>query len=521
MDENERAIRRKLRDDFKHYASKCLKITSKKCDGDLVPFEFNTAQIVVHQKIEEQKLRLGYVRAVILKGRQEGISTYVTGRYYHQATHRFGVRVFILTHVEQATNNLFDMVKRYHKNCPAPVKPTTKASNATELIFAGLDSGYKLGTAGNKSVGRSSTIHFLHGSEVALWPNAGEIAQGLMEAVPTEKGTEIILESTAKGSGNFFHTQWQSAEIGESDFIPIFVPWYLMNEYRREVPEQMVLSFEEEELKNIYHLDNEQLIWRRDKINSFYRSGLNGDIAFKEEYPFNPTEAFQTSGDDILISSTNVVRARNAKNIEPYGQLILGVDPARMGDDRTSIIRRRGRVAYGLESHSKKNNMEVAGIIHRIILEEDPKFVFIDLGGGSGIIDRLNELGHREKIKEVNFGSTALNQKIYSNKRAEMWGEMAKWLEDGEVKIPDSNSLHADLCAPKYKHDSNSRLIIEKKEEMKKRGIRSPDEGDALALTFAYPAATLEKNVAKENEIASTILSQFNKVNQARSRRKW
>ena len=114
--------------------------------------------------------------------------------------------------------------------------------------------------------------------------------------------------------------------------------------------------------------------------------------------------------------------------------------------------------------------------------------MFVDVGGlGAGVVDRLRELGHGDIVIAVNSGNKALDAERYVNKRAEMWGEMNKWLIDQPSKIPDSDTLHADLCGPSYKFDSKSRLAIEKKEDMKKRGVISPDEADSLGLTFAQP----------------------------------
>ena len=113
------------------------------------------------------------------------------------------------------------------------MKPSTGASSAKELYFDGLDSGYKVGTAGNKSVGRGTTIQYFHGSEVAFWPHASEHAKGILQAVPDARDTEIILESTGNGIGNYFHQQWQLAERGESEYQAIFVPWYWQTEYTK------------------------------------------------------------------------------------------------------------------------------------------------------------------------------------------------------------------------------------------------------------------------------------------------
>lgn len=491
MDDREKEIRLKLKNDYQHYASKCLKIRTK--EAKIEPFIFNQVQIYFHQKVEEQKERTGKVRVICVKGRQQGCSTYICGRGYHITTHSFGLRSFILTHEEDATNNLFDMTKRYHEHCPELVKPSTKSSNAKELIFGDLDSGYRLGTAGNKGVGRSSTIQFFHGSEVALWPNAQEHAGGVLQCIPDAPGTEVYLESTARGIGNYFHQQWQLAETGQSDFLPIFIPWYWQNEYTKPVPDDFKPTEKEIELKELHGLSDAQLVWRRSKIIHLSVSGTNGEKLFMQEYPCTSTEAFQTTGEDCLIPPELVMRARRGVVAE-NGPLLIGVDPARFGDDRTSIIRRRRRVAFKLQSYSKKDTMEVVGLIVIIIREEKPVKVFIDVGGlGAGIVDRLREMGYGDIVVAVNSGSVPIYAERYVNKRAEMWGLMKEWLTEEPVQIPDSDSLHADLCAPSYKFDSVTRLVLEKVEDIKKRGLRSPDEGTALALTFAYPVVSIKE----------------------------
>ena len=101
------------------------------------------------------------------------------------------------------------------------------------------------------------------------------------------------------------------------------------------------------------------------KIGELSVNGVDGVKSFMQEYPCNATEAFQLTGEDSFISSDIVMKARKFE-AEKYGPLVLGVDPARFGDDRTSIIRRQGRVAYGLESYTKKDTMEVVGIVTQL-----------------------------------------------------------------------------------------------------------------------------------------------------------
>ncbi len=147
----------------------------------------------------------GRVRALILKARQPGVSTYVEGRYFWHVTKRAGIQAFILTHAQQATDNLFGMAERFHQNLPAPLALHTERANAKELSFDGLDSGIMVSTAGAKGAGRAQTIQLFHGSEVAHWPNAAEHASCVLQAIPNAPGSEFILVSTSNGVGCLFY----------------------------------------------------------------------------------------------------------------------------------------------------------------------------------------------------------------------------------------------------------------------------------------------------------------------------
>jgi hypothetical protein len=493
LSDRERAIRKRLRDDLEHYAAKCLKIRAK--SGLIVPLAFNKAQQYIHQRLEEQKAKLGKVRALILKGRQQGCSTYVGGRFYHQVTHRRGLRVFILTHEDAATQNLFEMANRYHEHCPAIVKPETGAANAKELNFAALDSGYKVGTAGTKGVGRSSTLQLFHGSEVGFWPHADTHAAGVLQAVADEPGTEVILESTANGLGNFFHQKWRDAENGTSDYIAIFVPWYWDEGYRKTVTPDFQPDEEETTYAELYGLDVEQIAWRRAKIGE-----LKDPALFKQEYPATAAEAFQMSGHDSFIPPALVAQARKAK-CEESGPLVIGYDPAWMGADRHSMAYREGRRVTKVISKSKLDTVQAAGWCKQAIDTDKPARMFIDVGGvGAGVYDQLMHMGapYSEIVQAVNFGSSPFEPQPLDdqgrpsggplNRRAEMWMKSKEWLEDpAGAQIPDSDSLQADACGPSYKYDSHTRLVLEKKEDMRRREVPSPDEWDAVALTFAEP----------------------------------
>lgn len=205
---------------------------------------------------------------------------------------------------------------------------------------------------------------------------------------------------------------------------------------------------------------------------------------------------FPNSDVNQLINTLAIERAAKTKQLVS-GPLKIGVDPARFGDDETSIIRRRNRSAYKVKSYKGLCTMTLAGIIVNIIKEENPDQVAIDVGGlGAGTYDRLVELGYGDIVIPVNFGGIANDPERYYNKRSEMWGEMGKWIEDDvlPVSIPDDDMLQTDLETPLYSYDSKGRLVLEKKEDMKKRIGRSPDKGDSLALTFAEPIKVKKKH---------------------------
>ena len=378
------------------------------------------------------------------------------------------------------------MVERYHDYMHPEFKPATGASNRKELIFDALDSGYRVGTAGTKGVGRSSTIQLFHGSEVAFWPHAAEHAAGILQAIPNEPGTEVFLESTANGLGNFFHQMWQEAVVGANEYLPIFIPWYWQREYASEPDEDFKLTDEEAGYRDLYDLTLRQMHWRRTKIIE-----LKDPLLFKQEYPATPDEAFQTTGVESYIKNEFVLMARKQNNHRSYGAIVAGFDPARDGEDRDAWIYRQGLNAFGLEYKDMKRFPEkVAYCIRKLNSAPRIDMLFIDYGGGGWeIAGMLREAGYGDRVRVVNFGSAADFSDAYANKRAEMYGEMKAWFEDKDEipSIPDDDALQADLVAPSYSYDIRSRVKLERKSEVKKRFLKSPDGADALALTFAYP----------------------------------
>ncbi len=480
----------RLNSDLPFFAEQALKLRPK--FGPLEPFVFNAAQRHLHKLIEEQKAKTGRVRVIILKARQLGVSTYVAARFYRATTASPGLKTIIIGHERRASSNLFQIVKRLHDGLPDDLRPSVGTSNAEELSFDRLDSGYLVSVATVEGAGRSATAQFLHASEAAFWPDLPVQMASLLQTIPDIDGTEIIIESTANGY-NDFHSLWRKAEAGESEFMPIFLPWSLDPGYRRKLDDDFVMDGAEKKLAELYSLDAEQMAWRRAKI-----SQLGSADYFAQEYPITPSEAFISSTFDSFIPANIVIAARR-ETVEPYGPLLIGVDPAGAGADRTSIAWRRGRCITKIESRRGMDTMEVCGWVKQIIRTDKPDKVNIDVGGlGVGVYDRLIELGHsRSLINPVNFGGRPVEPPPLdetgkpaggpANRRAEMWQNLKKALEDGRFSLPDSNSLQADLVSVGYKYTSEGKLLLESKQDLRKRGVPSPDEGDAVALCFSEP----------------------------------
>ena len=485
----EAEVRARLATDFPFYAGTNLKISAK--TGQLVPFMLNKAQRYAHERLELQVKSRGYVRAMFLKGRQQGISTYIAGRFYWKVTHRKGVNAYILSHMQDTTDTLFNMTKRYHDNCNALVKQDTRAASAKELAFSSLDSSYSVGTAGSKEAGRGGTTQYFHGSEMAFWSNPEVHMAGVLQRVPSgmlAAGTEVILESTANGVGGLFHRMWKEAEAGENEYEAIFIPWFWQDEYRAAVPDGWEPAADGLVASHMgqFGLDRAQAYWMSLKIRE-----LGGESKFKQEYPCTAQEAFQMSEQDTLIKSVDVLEAMKPKEgLAGVGPRVGCVDPAR-GGDRTSFAGRQGRVVFAIKSHHTQDLMEVCGLCVKYIQEWQLDKLFVLVAGmGAGVYDRLVEMGYGAFVAPVNEGGQSLEPERFANKRAEIWYRIKEWLYESPCQLPQLESLHSDLVAPKWRVDSGGRIILEKKEDMRARGLPSPDEGDALAGTFSFPVAS-------------------------------
>lgn len=484
---------RKLRDDFEYYAPRVLRIKTKA--GAIVPLQLNREQLFIHERLEKQRQETGKVRAIIVKARQRGVSTYIAGRFYQKTSTHRGRGAFVLSHRDDTTQALFDMVERYYDN-DAVIHPHADRSNTKEMRFDRMDSNFRVGTAGGKAVGHGFTLQLFHGSEVAYWANPEGHMEGIGQAIPNEPGTEVILESTGNGRGTWFHGICRDAEKGLGEYQIIFIPWFWADDYRLDVPaDGFDFSTEDIEYQDLHQLDDGQMYWRRMKIDG---PDFRGDeIAFQQSYPATLAEAF-ISREGSFIPGIAIARARKTEIADPVGAFVVGGDPTAYGDDRFALAGRMGRWQAFLEAHVKWGPMQAANRIAQILehgikcrdgITRKPVRVFVDkIGVGAGTVDRLHELGWTDQVIGVAGSASTSDKERWFNKRAECWDLMREAIEDEPHSLIDSDDQEADLVAPKYERDvSGQRLKIESKESMRKRKVRSPDNADAYALTYAYP----------------------------------
>lgn len=296
---------------LEEYIERFMMILSK--DGKLIHLKMNDAQRRLYDVFKEHYNNDQPCKIIILKARQMGFSTMTEAIISAIAMTHYYTTALIMAHDPDSTAHIYGMTKRFYDNLPAQLKPMQKYSNARQLTFEnpstdarerdknpGLRSSVRVATAGQYGVGRGSTFQYMHLSELAFWKEQdGKTVQdqltGLLQTLPQSGSSLLVIESTANGY-NYFKSLWDQAEKGENEFIPLFFPWFQMKEYRRAYHGEQ-LTAEEEELKDKFSLDNQQIMWRRYAISTLCGNDIN---KFKQEYPSTPEEAFILTGNPFF-----------------------------------------------------------------------------------------------------------------------------------------------------------------------------------------------------------------------------
>lgn len=329
--------KRRAKDEFEIYGPVFITITNK--EGNETYLTFNNVQKKINAVVRKLKKEGKPPRLIILKARQEGVSTNEQARMIHNTTQKENRNGLIVAHRDDATSNIFEKAKYMYEKLDADMKPLNRASNAKELIFdtptgykgkdKGLNSKIRVQTAGKSGIGRGDTYHYVHLSEFAFWEGSNENTPknqlvGIMQSVPDTVDSLVVIESTANGF-NDFKTLWDEAVAGRNGFTPLFFPWYAHEEYVKkfeseEAKEKFKLEMDEYE-RNLYinmKLSLERIHWWRHTL----QTKCNNNVAMmKQENPTTPEEAFIMSGDPVFnneVVSRRIEYLRKSYELSPY-----------------------------------------------------------------------------------------------------------------------------------------------------------------------------------------------------------
>jgi len=497
--------------DFEFYAKHFLKISDKR--GELAPLELNSAQRIVHERAEDMLRRKGYVRLMVVKGRQQGISTYAQARFRWKMKHRMGLKCYTIAHELKSTQNLFKIAKRYQENEPAWARPEVGASNANELWLSRLDSRLEVVTAGTGNVGRSGTAQLLHLSEAAYFPDPTATWAALGQVVPSgdlREGTEVLVETTGNGP-NDFAERTRMALAGSSEYEVVFVPWFMQTEYRQDPPPDFQLSEDVDEASGIselsvaqtYGLRPDQMAWRRSKILTDFKGSV---VAFMREYPANIEEAFITGGATSFFPAMLVSKCQKTP-MPATGRILIGCDPAVSDDgDRCGVTVRQGRRTLLMRGYKGKTGPQIAAMLRSLVDKYRDKGVrvFLDVGGlGVVIYQILCDAGYEDWVQPVNFGATAENDEMFANCKAELYFRSREYLQMG-ASLPEEGIVLSEFVSTGSDEDPHGRIRIESKKSVKKRYGMSPDLLESFVLTFAFPTAAAPKRETPINDGSMT-----------------
>lgn len=403
----------------------------------------------VHKELESHRF------SVLVAHRRFGKTVLVVNHLLKMATlcdKPRGVFAYIGPLRNQAKNVAWDYLKHY--TAPLPSRVVNESELLVSVPSRGDGSKIRIFGADNPDALRGLYFDGVVLDEVAQMKS--EVWEEVVRPALADRNGRVVFIGTPKGV-NLFSEQYHKAAKLQSEGDP---DWY-------------AASYPVTATNALPPSDVEDM--RREMSDNAFRQEMLCD--------------FNASSDDVLIPLPLIEEAMSRSyklGDYSFSPLVLGVDVARFGDDASVLFFRQGLVAHPPMVLRKADNMALADRIAFEMREKNPAAVFIDAGGGAGVIDRLRQLG--QAVMEVPFGGRPRREDRFINRRMEMWQEMKDWLASGGALPPDE-ALKAELSAPTYSFDNRGLLKLESKDKIKERLGSSPDLADAMALTFAAPVA--------------------------------
>ena len=196
-----------------------------------------------------------------------------------------------------------------------------------------------------------------------------------------------------------------------------------------------------------------------------------------------PGPETQSSEDGLLDGVPPVLSPEQETAPQSEPEVVLAVDVARFGSDRSVILRRRGDHVEDIRTFHGLDTMQLTGWVISAINESQPSRICVDeIGVGAGVVDRLKEQGYR--VQGINVARRSGQDALFANLRAEGYWRLRELFTSSKISIPADNQLMGELAALRYSYDSQGRILIESKDSMRQRGLPSPDKADALMLAF-------------------------------------
>lgn len=310
----------RYKNDLESFSADRLRIVNK--NGSLVPLVFNSGQRKINQAIERQKIAGKPVRVALLKARQFGGSTLFQAEVFRETSLKPMRQSMTIAHDLDSARHLRDMSARYKDNYDFPHSELKKETDKWwkfrhKVDGKWADSHIRIDTAEELSTGHSLTLHILHLSEIQNWRNAPILVRGLFPTVPNNPDTEIFMEGTGSGVGDYWYDFCHMA-MEDNVWEFVFVPWFEIEDYETRFDnEDQRGTFEssldsEERLLRSQSISLEKLHWRRETIRSVYKGD---DEAFRQQYPASPDEAFLTSGRPVFPAIK--VREKIGESLKP------------------------------------------------------------------------------------------------------------------------------------------------------------------------------------------------------------
>lgn len=389
--------------------------------GKRVPFMFNEPQ----RKYYEEFMS---ARDDILKARKEGFSSAILAILTCKFLFVPNSVCACVSHREEDTKRLFDKVYYYIENLPFEVE--FEKASANRLRIKDMNTDFIIGTAGSKTFGRGDTIHYLHLSEFAHYPN-WDMITGLLNAVPDDiENTWVVKETTANGYGTPHHIAWTDEKKGNSVFKPIFFSWADNPEYQMKVTEDTKFSEAERNIQEMYHLTDEQLAWRQWKINSMQPTqDYSREDLFKQEYPMSDIESFLSTGRPIFDPETlewyeqalcmepikrgeligwnpPYIQEKNFGELRLYKEPIhghkyaIGGDTASEGDYSVLTVIDRSTLEQVALWWGHSDEFELAQEAYKLGMYYNEALIGIERNNmGVAVVKKLDELGYKNQYR--------------------------------------------------------------------------------------------------------------------------